>query len=187
MSIFPFDYTLVRSARRSLGVIIKDGQVIVRAPNHVSQKEIEHFLENHQAWVEKHLALNQKQMAESQKLGKLSHEELQKLADEALKYIPQRVKYFAPIVGVKYKKITIRNQKTRWGSATAQGNLNFNCLLMLAPKEVIDSVVVHELCHLIEMNHSPRFYAEVLRVMPNYYEAHKWLKENGTMLMERNC
>ena len=76
------------------------------------------------------------------------------LADQAVKTIPEKVRYYAPLVGVTYGRITIRNQRTRWGSCSSKGNLNFNCLLMLAPPEVLDSVVVHELCHRKEMNHS---------------------------------
>ena len=91
--------------------------------------------------------------------------------------------HYAPLVGVSYGRITIRCQRTRWGSCSSKGNLNFNCLLMLAPPEVLDCIVVHELCHRKEMNHSQRFYAEVLRVMPDYRERYKWLKENGHMLM----
>ena len=76
------------------------------------------------------------------------------LADQAVKTIPERVRYYAPLIGVTYGKITIRNQRTRWGSCSSKGNLNFNCLLMLAPPEALDSVVVYELCHRKEMNHS---------------------------------
>lgn len=112
-------------------------------------------------------------------------QEIQELADQAVKVIPQRVAYYAPKIGVDYGRITIRNQKTRWGSCSANGNLNFNCLLMLTPSEVIDSVVVHELCHRKEMNHSDRFYAEVLRVFPDYWKWNRWLKENGGQLMQR--
>ena len=70
-----------------------------------------------------------------------------------------------------------------WGSCTAKGNLNFNCLLMLTPPEVLDSIVVHELCHRKHMNHSAEFYAEVLRVYPDYRKWEKWLKENGKRLI----
>ena len=100
-------------------------------------------------------------------------------------YIPDRVRHYSGLLGVQVRRITIRNQRTRWGSCSAQGNLNFNCLLMLTPPEVIDSVVVHELCHLIEMNHSERFYQEVLRVFPEYDRWHGWLKEHQTELMAR--
>ena len=99
--------------------------------------------------------------------------------------IPDRVAYYAEKMGVTYGSITIRNQRTRWGSCSAKGNLNFNCLLMLAPPEVLDGVVVHELCNRIEMNHSKKFYEEVLRVYPEYRKSEKWLKENGRALLRR--
>ena len=91
--------------------------------------------------------------------------------------------YYAPAVGVTYDRITIRSQRTRWGSCSSRGNLNFNCLLMLAPEKVVDYVVVHELCHRKEMNHSPRFWAEVERILPDYRQSKRWLKENGQSLM----
>ncbi len=115
----------------------------------------------------------------------LTGEELHALTEKALTCIPERVKFYAPQIGVTYGRITIRNQKTRWGSCSAKGNLNFNCLLMLTPPEVIDSVVVHELCHRKEMNHSNRFYAEVLRILPDYWKWHGWLKEHGEAIMRR--
>ena len=73
----------------------------------------------------------------------------------------------------------------RRGGSRSQGNLNFNCLLMLAPEDVRDYVVVHELCHRKEMNHSRRFWAEVVRVVPDYKEKERWLKENGPLLQRR--
>ena len=115
----------------------------------------------------------------------LSEEDLKALADQAAKTIPERVRYYAPLIGVTYGKITIRNQRTRWGSCSSKGNLNFNCLLMLAPPEVLDSVVVHELCHRKEMNHSKQFYEEVRRVFPEYDKWNGWLKTYGPDLMKR--
>ena len=99
--------------------------------------------------------------------------------------IPERVSYFAPQVGVTYGNITIRSQRTRWGSCSSKGNLNFNCLLMLVPREVLDYVVVHELCHRKEVNHSPRFWAEVERILPDYKIRQTWLKDNGSQLIGR--
>jgi hypothetical protein len=116
---------------------------------------------------------------------KLTMDEIRELADKALKVIPERVAYYAPLVGVTYTRITIRNQRTRWGSCSSQGSLNFNCLLMLMPPDVMDSVIVHELCHMKEPNHSKKFYEEVLRVFPEYRKCEKWLKENGPALMRR--
>ena len=81
--------------------------------------------------------------------------------------------------------IRIHPMKTRWGSCSAEGNLNFNCLLMLTPREVLDSVIVHELCHRKHMNHSREFYREVRRVFPEYDKWHGWLRENGGALMRR--
>lgn len=118
-------------------------------------------------------------------IEKLSMTEIHKLADLALKVISVKVKHYAGLMNVQYGRITIRNQKTRWGSCSSKGNLNFNCLLMLAPDEVVDYVVIHELCHLIEMNHSKAFWKQVEQMMPDYKKHSKWLKDHGNEIMER--
>ena len=143
------------------------------------------FILQHKSWIEKHLNKVEEQQKKADAVEPLSIDEIRALADQALKVIPERVKYYAPKVGVNYGRITIRNQRSKWGSCSSKGNLNFNCLLMLTPPEVIDSVVVHELCHRKEMNHSDKFYTEVLRVFPEYWKWDKWLKENGSLLMIR--
>ena len=112
-------------------------------------------------------------------IEKLSMTEIHKLADLALKVISVKVKHYAGLMNVQYGRITIRNQKTRWGSCSSKGNLNFNCLLMLAPDEVVDYVVIHELCHLIEMNHSKAFWKQVEQMMPDYKKHRKWESKNG--------
>ena len=118
-------------------------------------------------------------------IEKLSMTEIHKVADLALKVISVKVKHYAGLMNVQYGRITIRNQKTRWGSCSSKGNLNFNCLLMLAPDEVVDYVVIHELCHLIEMNHSKAFWKQVEQMMPDYKKHRKWLKYQGNEIMER--
>ena len=100
----------------------------------------------------------------------------------AEEYFPQRVEYLLPYTGGRYTRITIRAQRTRWGSCTSEGALSFNWRLILAPPRVLDYVVVHELCHLTHMNHSKDFWNAVARVMPDYREQEKWLKENGRRL-----
>ena len=178
------EYELIRSNRKTLAVQIKGNKLLVRAPLRATESDIRAFLLKHQGWIQQHMAKAQEQQAIAAE-NKLSMDEIRQLADRALKVIPERVKHYAPLVGVTYGRITIRNQRSKWGSCSSKGNLNFNCLLMLAPPEVLDSVVVHELCHRKEMNHSDRFYAEVLRVFPDYYKWDKWLKENGNILMSR--
>ena len=112
-------------------------------------------------------------------------EEIKALAEKAKIIIAERARYYAPMIGVTYNRITIRCQRTRWGSCSSKGNLNFNCLLALFPLEIIDSVVVHELCHRKHMNHSPKFYAEIEKVFPEYKRCNKWLKDNGGLYMAR--
>lgn len=185
--------TIIRSNRKTLAIQINpDLSVTVRAPMYASQGEIARILEEKEGWIQKHIEKIREQEAkrketqgESVEREYLSREEIQKLAENALEYIPKRVSYFAKQIGVTYGKITIRNQKTRWGSCSSKGNLNFNCLLMLTSPEVIDYVVVHELCHRKEMNHSKAFWAEVEKVLPNYKEQVKWLKENGGQIIGR--
>ena len=177
------DFDIIRSRRKTIGAEIKQGRLIVRAPLQAADEDIDRFLHKHRKWIETNLAKTQAKEQEKESVPKLTPEEIRELAIKAATVIPARAAYYAPLVGVTYGRITIRRQRSRWGSCSSKGNLNFNCLLMLAPPEVLDSVVVHELCHRKEMNHSDRFYAEVLRVFPDYRKQHQWLKENGDRLM----
>ena len=101
------------------------------------------------------------------------------LSTAALTRIRERLDYYAPRIGRVPGRIAIREQKSRWGSCSSKGNLNFNWKLIMAPPEVLDYVVVHELCHLYEFNHSPRFWALVAAQMPDYEVWKKWLKTHG--------
>ena len=166
---------LKRSSRRTLSVELRpDASLLVRAPLGVSEAGIISFLEGQSAWIESRRKKLLERI-ESMPSDSLSDEEIKTLADEAMLDIPKRVRHFAPLVGVTYGRITIRNQKTRWGS----------CSAMLTPPEVRDYVVVHELCHIREMNHSARFWAQVGRVLPDYRVQVRWLRENGAAIMRR--
>lgn len=177
---------VIRSNRKSISIEIRqDATILVRAPYQMQNAEINRFIKEKENWIIKHLKKAEDRQREMRDIQKFSVQEIQKLTDLALKIIPVKVKYFAGVMNVNYGRITIRNQKTRWGSCSAKKNLNFNCLLMLAPDEVVDYVVVHELCHLIEMNHSKKFWAQVEQVMPDYKKHKQWLKDHGNEIIGR--
>ena len=180
------EVTVIRSKRKSIAVQLKpDGAIVVRAPKWMKDRDIESFLQEKSAWIGKHQKRLQERQEQRNQLAPYTEEELRALVKQAREVIPQKVRYYAPIVGVDYGRIVIRRQHSRWGSCSSKGNLNFNCLLVLLPEEVIDYVVVHELCHRKHMNHSQQFYREVERVYPEYKRCMKWLKENGSLYLER--
>lgn len=180
------DIEVRRSKRKTMTIeVTKEAKVLVRAPHRMPLSEIQRFVNEKSDWIEKHVQKMLEKQQEVLEVERLTTEQIRELAEQALKVIPERVAYYAKIVGVTYGRITIRNQKTRWGSCSGKGNLNFNCLLMLTPPEVLDYVVVHELCHRKEMNHSKRFWNEVEKVLPDYRERRKWLKENGGRIIGR--
>lgn len=183
-------YDLIRTSRKTIAIqITLDGDVTVRAPRDCEKAEIDDLIRDRREWIEEKRAefLAQKRECEKKqeqfpKITPESEREFPRLAKEK---IPKRVALFAEQVGVDYGKITIKDTKSRWGSCSYQGNLNFCWRLILAPEEVLDYIVVHELCHRLEMNHSARFWAEVKRVLPEYEKGKEWLKENGLALLER--
>ena len=169
-------YKIIRSSRKTLSLeITPGGEVRVRCPRRMPQGEITRFLEEKRPWLERHLEA----LSRRPRLPVLTSAELRSLAEQAARILPERTAYFARILNVTYGRITIRSQRTRWGSCSAAGNLNYNCLLMRTPPDIQDYVVVHELCHRKELNHSVRFWALVESVMPDYRTRRQWLKDNG--------
>ena len=175
-------YTLIRSSRKTLSIVIRPtGAVEVRCPQRCSRREIDAFVRSKEAWIRKHLET----IAAKPGTPGLSETELRELAERAAAVLPEKVRFFTGMIRVSYGRITIRSQRTRWGSCSAKGNLNFNCLLMLCPEAVQDYVVIHELCHRKEMNHSSEFWAEVEKYCPDYRIYRKWMKDNGASLIAR--
>lgn len=186
MKIGEYNVEVRRSKRKSAAIkITADMQIVVFVPLYVSDNEIERMIISKSKWIDEHMLKVQSTIDERSKLEKITFEQIKELADQAVEYIPKRVKYYAEKENFVYNKITIKNLVSRWGSCSTKGNLNFNCLLMLTPDYVIDYIVVHELCHLREMNHSEKFWAEVEKIMPDYQRAELWLKQNGGNLISR--
>lgn len=179
-------FEIIRSRRKTLSIEIKrDLRIIVRAPLRTSEAVINRFLSEKSDWIQNKLDAAKKLLAEQTNIPKLTADELTRLKAEARARIPSRAEHLASIVGVSFRRITLRTQVTRWGSCSAGGTLSLNCLLMLCPTEVLDYVIIHELCHLRHPNHSRTFWDEVEKHMPSYREAKTWLKENGAALIHR--
>ena len=174
-------YGLIRAKRKTMALkVSEDGTVTVRIPYGVRPEEADRFVEAHVDWIRKRIAECRERAAARPAYTDREREAGKRLAKELLL---KKCRYFAERMGVSYGTVTVREQKTRWGSCSSRGDLSFNCTLMKCPPEALDSVVVHELCHRKEMNHSARFYAEVLRVFPEYQKWHRWLRENGSLYL----
>lgn len=173
------EYRILRSRRKSIAIeITPRGELLVRAPLRMARRDIQQFVESRQDWIRHHLS-------KIPAVVPLTPDEHADLIHAAKQSLPAKTAIYAKQLGVTFGRITIRSQKTRWGSCSAAGNLSFNCLLMLAPEDVQNYVVVHELCHRKQMNHASLFWAEVERILPDYRIPRAWLKEHGASLLAR--
>ncbi len=179
-----FQVTIIRSKRKSIGLEIKSpDELLVRAPMRISKQAIEREINAHTDWIIKHMEKKREQL--EKQLPSFSDKEILDMKAGTRKVIPLLVDKYADILGVSYEKISIRCQKTLWGSCTSKGNLSFNCLLIMCPIPVMEYVVVHELAHRKEMNHSKQFWEIVESVIPDYKERRAWLKNNGNEIIAR--
>lgn len=176
---------LICARRKTLSIrITQEGNLEIRAPLGMPKGEIEAFLKEKAQWIETHRAKVLAEYAQGQE-APLGEEEILTLAEQMRQRLPEKLNRHAASMGVTFGRVTIRCQQTRWGSCSSRGNLNFNCLLMLAPEEVLDYVVVHELAHRKQMNHSALFWQEVARECPDYKKSLRWLKDRGGALLSR--
>ena len=172
---------IIRSRRSTLALEVREGgEVIVRAPLYSRKAEIDAFVKAHENWIiTKYNLMITKQNSKSEhvfpKPEEINAEEHNRIKAK----FAERTAYYAGLINVTYNGITVRNQKTRWGSCSSVGNLNYNWKLVLMPPGVLDYVVVHELAHRREMNHSAAFWKVVATWMPDYKKYRKWLRDNG--------
>ena len=172
-------YKLVLSKRKTLAIHVKpDGSVEVRGPLRLSRAKADAFVQEKADWIYK----TQQRLAEQDQKKhtvNLSQGEVEQYKKEAASLFQTRCNYFAEKMGVQYRQIKVNQAKTRWGSCNAKGNLHFTFRLVFAPAELVDYVIVHELAHLKEFNHSPRFWAVVEGILPDYRERRRRLKAFG--------
>ena len=161
-------YTLIRSSRRTLGLeITADLQVVVRAPKRCSQRVIQQFVDGHEEWIAKHMAVQQRrrQAALARQVTPQQQEELRR---RAAQYIPARVAHYGAIMGLTPTNVRITSAQKRFGSCSGDNRLCFSWRLMQYPAEAVDYVVVHELAHIRHHDHSRDFWRLVESVMPDY-------------------
>jgi len=181
-------YTLIKSSRRkTLSIQIgAGGKMTVRCPYYASKWAIDGMLKEKSEWIYKNYMESIQRTTITDNLVPSKETEDPALVNKHKKYARKifeaKVAYFSQFTGGNYTGITVRDQKTRWGSCSGRGTLSFNWRLILAPTEILDYVVVHELCHLTHMNHSKEFWKLVESVIPDYKIRRKWLKENGHTL-----
>ena len=177
------EYTLVRSRRRTLALEIqKDGVLLVRSPLKYPTGAIHRFIDQKKRWIER----KRKEAVEKNRsrplLPKLSEalvEYHKKLAEQK---ISERLGYYSSRLGISYRRYRISSARSRWGSCARSGRLSFSWRLAMAPAPVIDYVVIHELIHILEHNHSGRFWEKVRQICPAYKRYKQWLKGNEHLL-----
>lgn len=171
------EYELVRSNRKTLALYVRrDGRIEVRAPLRTGKSYIDDFVMKKQGWIESTRSkLMERQTAK--KVIRLTAEEEARYKKQAKEYLGMKCRYFSQIMGFHPGQVKINSAKTRWGSCNRKGSVNFTYRLLFVPEELIDYVVVHELAHLKEMNHSDRFWSVVAQTMPDYKARRKRLRE----------
>ena len=167
------EYDIIYSSRKTLALSIVDCKLIVRAPYRFPKMKIREEVEKHKEWIDKHIAAQQKKR---DAFSSLSDDDIKKLKKDARKYLAEKTAYYAKIMGLKYGRISITSATKRFGSCNDKGNICFSYRLMLYPEAAREYVVVHELAHLCEMNHSERFYQIVASVLPDYKARKRLLK-----------
>ncbi len=178
------DVRVIPGKRKTFSLEIHpDSSMVLRCPMTTDEAVARHFLETKQEWIALHLQKMYERQEALSHMPPITEATIARLTASAKQVFPLLVREIALQMGVTYGKVSIRHQRTRWGSCSAQGNLNFNCLLMQAPEEVRRYVVTHELAHRREMNHSARFWQIVATYCPAYPTAKQWLDTQGVLLM----
>ena len=166
-------YNIIYSDRKTISLTVKNGEITVRAPKKIPETRIDDFIKSHARWLEKAL---ERDKIRTQRHSAPTEDEVKRLKKAAKSYMIEKTEYFANIMSLKYGRIIITSAKTRFGSCSSKGNISYSYLLMLYPEAAREYVIVHELAHLKEMNHSRRFYKIIEGVLPDYKERRRMLK-----------
>ena len=169
------EYNVVYSNRKSIAVcIMTDGSVVVKCPRYASKKDIEEFVNANKELIEQ---TRTRILDNLKNKIVIDYEKKIELQEKALKVIDEKVKYYSKVMNVVPTKLVIGNAKSYWGYCDTKNGLNFSWRLMLASDEAIDYVVIHELAHIKQHNHSKEFWNEVEKIIPDYRKLKLELKE----------
>lgn len=171
-------YKLKRSkrAKRMRLAVYCDGSVVVTSPFGIGQSIIEKFIADKKQWVFDKIRFFKS--TDSKAIRTFSRKDYLENKDRAFALVNERVRFYNEIYGYSYNKIFIKNQKTRWGSCSRKQNLSLNYKIMFLPQKHMDYIIVHEICHLKEFNHSRKFWALVEKAIPNYLDIKKELRNH---------
>ncbi len=174
-------YTLRKSerARRMRLAVYCDGSVVITTPFDLKESVAEKFIREKSEWLFKKLEFFKQFQGKA--VARMSKADYLKHKDAAYALAVERVNHFNATYDFTFNQINIKNQKTRWGSCSRKGNLNFNYKILFLPVEARDYVIVHELCHLREFNHSKKFWALVAKAVPDYAMIRRNLRESGVL------
>lgn len=177
-------YTLRKSkrARRMRLAVYCDGAIVLTTPFDLKENIAEKFVREKSKWLLSKLSFFKQ--FEGQAIARYSREDYLKYKEEAYILAENRINHFNKIYKFKYNKVNVKNQKTRWGSCSKKGNLNFNYKIALLPASVSDYIIVHELCHLKEFNHSKRFWKLIEKAIPDYRDIKNELKKSGLSFVD---
>jgi predicted metal-dependent hydrolase len=167
------EYSVIFSKRKTISISVNKGCVVVKAPLGTDRKTIEEILLKHSKWIDKHLILQKKKEALT---SGLTDQDIKEIKKKARIYFKEKTEHYASIMGLKYGRITITSAQKRFGSCSSEGNISYSYRLMLYPEAAREYVVVHELAHFKEMNHSSKFYSIIEKILPDYKARKRLLK-----------
>ena len=167
------DVKIVYSNRKTVSLIVKNGSLTVRAPLGLNEKRILEIVKKHESWISEKLKESAVKEASHKEL---TNEEIKSLKKKAKEYFTAKTEEIAKTMGLKYGRIKITSAERRFGSCSHEKNICFSYRLMLYPERAREYVIVHELCHLVHMNHSKNFYSLLSKYLPDYKEIKRLLK-----------
>ena len=169
----PYSIRISERAKRLRVAVYVDGDVVVTKPVGTTTEKLKKFLETKKHWILKKIELNTTVISG---LRENSSEHFEEHQEKALNSVSKKVAYWSEQLGYKYTNIAVRQLKSRWGSCSSEGNLSFNYKIIFLPENIQDYVVVHELCHTKQPNHSKKFWSLMERSLPNYEKMRSTIK-----------